>query len=290
MSLQLPFERDESGVVTLTLRQPDRPVVVLDWELLRAIDAALDEIGTDLAGFVLASDSRVFVAGANLQEIMELSDAELEEYLRFGSRVYGRIATLPCTTVAAINGAALGGGLEIAMHCDHLVAQAPGEKPYLIGLPEAGLGICPGWGGTNLLPARMDMARAIRATAEGKPMPVSRASEEGLVEEMAPDREGLMEASRRLARRPKAMPRAEPVSIAEDSRRKEAADVVKEIRDDLPGTQAALAVLHAIDRGLEDGWEAALEAERSALIRLRNTEEGRSAIEQFFARSGARSK
>src|SRR4030095_4414837 len=76
----------------------------------------------------------------------------------------------------AINGAALGGGLELAMHCDGLVAAPPPSrdgapgKPYPVGLPEAGLGLCPGWGGTNLLPARMDAADAIRRAASGQTM------------------------------------------------------------------------------------------------------------------------
>ena len=157
------WQRGDSGVVVMTLEQADRPVVVLDSALLESIDKALDEIGTDLKGFVLTSSSRVFVAGANLEEIMSLDDAALDQYLKFGSRVYGRIANLPCPSVAAINGATLGGGLELAMHCDTLIAMMPQAredgkpaKPYHIGLPEAGLCICPGWGGTNMLPARID--------------------------------------------------------------------------------------------------------------------------------------
>ncbi|MEQ8844079.1 MAG: enoyl-CoA hydratase/isomerase family protein [Phycisphaerales bacterium] len=298
MSLQrLPFERDgddERGVVTLWLEQADRPVVVLDSDLLKAIDATLDEIGADIGGLVLASRSRVFVAGANLGEIMELSDEELHEYLAFGSRVFGRFATLPCTTVAAINGAALGGGLEIAMHCDHLIASRPASsspekpvKPYMIGLPEAGLSICPGWGGTCLLPARMAPERAIRATASGQPMTVYDASEAGLIEELV-DGEGFMERARELAATPKAEARTEPISVAESSLREAGAKALKAIREDLPDTQAARAVASCVEAGVSEGWEACLAAERDSLVRLRGTDEGRAAIAAFFEKSGGR--
>ena len=289
---RLPFERSENGIVTLWLYQSDRPVVVLDSALLRSIDATLDEIGTDLNGFVLASRSRVFVAGANLAEIMELSDAELDEYLQFGSRVYGRIATLPCTTVAALNGAALGGGLEIAMHCDHLIAARPQPKepggpvkPYLVGLPEAGLSICPGWGGTCLLPARMDAARAMALTAEGRPMSVFDAAECGLIERMI-EPDDLISEAVALAATPKAAARTEPVSIAEASRRKDAECGLENAT--LPDSQSGHAVRACVEAGMNDGWQACLAAERSHLIRLRNTEEGRGAITAFFEKSGGK--
>lgn len=294
MTLQrLPFERTDDGLVTLWLEQSDRPVVVLDSDLLKAIDATLDEIGTDASGLILASRSRVFIAGANLAEIMDLDDTALDAYLKFGSRVFGRFTTMPCTTVAALNGAALGGGLEIAMHCDRLVAAAPvardpetPAKPYLVGLPEAGLSICPGWGGTCLLPARMDAGRAIEATATGRPFKVDAAAELGLVELVPADQ--LMSRAASLAAEPKASPRSEPISIAEASKRDAGRTALDGITSDLPGTQAAEAVAACVRAGVTSGWDACLEAERANLIRLRNTEEGREAIAAFFAKSGGR--
>ncbi|MCA9281276.1 MAG: enoyl-CoA hydratase/isomerase family protein [Phycisphaerales bacterium] len=285
---RLPLERMDhgpaAGVVTMTLRQEGRPVVVLDSDLLRAIDATLDEVA-DAKGFVLASDSRVFVAGANLQEIMGLSDKELDEYLRFGSRVYGRIAAMPWTTVAAINGAALGGGLEIAMHCDHLIAMAPGEREYQVGLPEAGLKICPGWGGTNLLPARMDAGRAMEMTASGATMKVSDAARAGLIEEMEPDHEALLCRARALAAVGKPKPRTEPIAITNPEHHAEAKAGLERVRSAIGGTASGASVVACVEAGLSGGWEAALACERASLIRLRNSDEGRGAIEAFFAKS-----
>lgn len=291
--LKLPVERDASGVVTLTLRAPDRPVVVLERALLRAIDAALDEIGTNLRGFVLASDSRVFIAGADLKEIAALSDRELDEYLAFGQHVYGRIARLPCATVAAINGAALGGGLEIAMHCDRLVGLAPKpgtpekpSRPYPVGLPEAGLSICPGWGGTCLLPARMDAARAMVMTASGKTFSALDARESGVLEELVEgDAAALLSRARDLARAAKPVPRTEPISITNADRREAARAAFERVRPELPKTQSAAAVADCIDRGLAHGWSACLDAEREHLIRLRNTDEGKTAIRAFLEKN-----
>ena len=293
--VQLPIERDESaGVVTLTLRPiPEgSPVVVLNRAMLAAINSALDEIarGAPPRGFVLASDSRVFIAGADLREIMGLSDPELHDYLRFGQEVYGRIARLPCTTVAAINGAALGGGLEVAMHCDHLIAAQPVDgtpekpsRPYAIGLPEAGLSICPGWGGTNLLPARMDAARAIEMTATGKTFTVLDAHAAGLVEQLVPSSMLHARAVER-ARASKASARATPRCISDPGLREIVRGAAGAVSTRLPDAQAARAVLDCVQVGLDRGWQAALDAEREHLVRLRGTPEGKGAIEAFFAK------
>lgn len=288
-------------MVTLRLSQPDRPVVVLDRALLQSIDATLDAILAEgrPAGFVLASDSRVFVAGADLHEIMSLSDAELHEYLSFGQRVYGRIAALPCTTVAAIHGAALGGGLEIAMHCDRLIAALPASsdpakpaKPYPIGLPEASLGITPGWGGTNMLPARMDPERAIRMTATGQTFTIVDAREAGLIEELVDDPAALAARARAIAAEPKSPTRkaGEPIAVCNAGPRPGATiEHLERVLDGLRGERAwppaALAVFDCVETGLRQGWKAALDAERHALVRLRNTPEAKAAIHAFFEKS-----
>lgn len=281
------------GVVTLWLEQPDRPVVVLDRDLFRRIDAALDAIGDDVRGLVLASASaRVFVAGADLKEIDGLSDPELDEYLRLGARVMGRIASMPCPTVAAINGAALGGGLELAMHCDLLVATMPPgtpekpPRPYPVGLPEAGLGICPGWGGTNLLPARMAPDRAIRMTATGETFDVKAAREHGLIDELLDQPTRLLHAAReRAAHYKKDAPRAHPRSIGDADRREGVAEALGRVAPELPDTGAARAVARCVRTGVEQGWDAALREERRLLIELRNSEVAREKLAAFFAKS-----
>lgn len=294
----LPFTRVDSGphagIVTVALEQPGKPVVVLDLELIQRLGATLRAIPAGTSGLVLASASeRVFVAGADLNAIMAASDAELANYLAFASRVYQLLADFPFPTVAAINGAALGGGLELAMHCDGLVA-CPGVKPYPVGLPEAGLSICPGWGGTNLLPARIDPARAIRMTAEGKPMTYDEAVSAGLFDAVAPDAASLRTAAMDLVVKLRGAGAKSPVQRRDGApwrwigRPEVAAGVMKALdltRHDLPKNEAAAAVANAVDAGLTRGWNAALEVEQRELVRLRHTAPARAALEAFFARS-----
>lgn len=288
-----------AGVVTLHLEQEGKPVVVLNRAFLEKLDRTLDAIGQPEKGFVLASDApRAFVAGADLAEIDGLNDQELDEYLKLGTRVYGRIAAFKCHTVAAINGATLGGGLELAMHCDTLVAAMPkgtAEKPprpYPIGLPEAGLGICPGWGGTAMLPSRMDPARAILMTATGQTMSVIEAREAGLISQLLDNPDDLLplaceRAATGLSGSVAGHKNHEARNISMERFSVDARAGLKRAMPDLPATPAAQAVAECVDAGLSGGWKKALECERRNLIRLRHTPEARRAIEAFFAKSKA---
>ncbi len=289
-----------AGSVVVRLGQGEgaaKAVVVLDHDLLRRLEATLATLPRDAAGLVLASASeRVFVAGADLKTISEWSDEQLERYLAHGSKVFGMIPRLPYPTAAAINGAALGGGLELAMHCDGLIAARPASKDgqpgrqYPVGLPEAGLSLCPGWGGTNLLPARMDPAEAIRRTATGATMTFAEAEGFGLFDRVSRSPASLIDdALAWVAERARAG-RTErdgaplrwigrPATAAAALR---AMDVV---RPGLPATESAAAVAQAIDAGLSRGWESAVEVERLELVRLRHTAPAREALAAFFAKS-----
>ncbi len=282
------------GFYVLTLEPNQGPMVVLDLALIQRIEASLNTLPRDCAGLILASGSpRVFIAGADLKQIESLDVAQLEAYLAFGQRVFGMLPRLSIPTVAAINGAVLGGGLEIAMHCDGLVAAPPPAKdgqpgrPYPIGLPEAGLSICPGWGGTNLLPARMDPGEAIRRTALGQTMTIDEAIKIQLIERAAPSPEELIPtaAAWLTANRQCIGARRDgfPLHwIGRHDRVNRVMQAYMQVRDALPKTDAAQAVARAVGAGLEAGWPAALEVERTELNRLRHTEAGRAAIRAFF--------
>ncbi len=285
----------DSSVVVVRLDQ-GRPVVVLDLELIRRLEATLAALPRNATGLVLASaGERSFVAGADLKAIQRLSDAELHKYLEYAAGVFGRLLDLPYPTAAAINGAALGGGLELAMHCDGLVA-APSAtgKPYPVGLPEAGLSICPGWGGTNLLPARMEPGEAIRRTATGQVMSFEQAVTAGLFDVVAPSAGDLMKTAvawvAEARRGPQRLRDGTPLRwIGRASDRGSPAEVVRaldRLRGELPDTGSARAVVEAVDTGLTRGWAAALRVERERLVQLRSAPAGKAAIEAFFARSG----
>ncbi len=291
----LPIERsasgDEEDVVTVWLDQPERKVLVLDRALLQRLDATLDALTPKPRGVVFASTStRVFVAGADLHEIQSLDDEALDAYLAFGQRVLGRIAQLECMTVAAVDGSALGGGLELAMHCDALVGlrTTPAGKPYQVGLPEATLGLCPGWGGTNMLPARIEPGLAIGMTAAGSTMDAEEAHRLGLFEHLYDDRDELLRQARRIAtqHKPERSNPGQPLNISMPEYAESASVALARVESDLPEGDPPQAVAAAVRAGVTAGWDEALRVERRELVRLRNTEATQAKLRAFFDRPG----
>lgn len=283
--------RTEDGIFTLSLPpSPTKPrggVVVLDRWLVSALEAAIEQVAAaGPRGLVLESSSeRVFVAGADLAEIDGLDDGELDAYLAAGATCFGRLLDLPCPTVALVHGAALGGGLELAMHCDALgfLEVAEGAKPYLVGLPEASLGICPGWGGTQMLPARIDPALALDRTASGTPWKANDLPA-GLAEFTAPDRSALREAALAWVRA-RTTPPARPRAIASGDRDAIEAAIAAAGLADAEDLTPPAAVVAAVRAGLDGGYPAGLAEERRQLIALRGTEATRAKLAAFLARS-----
>lgn len=283
------------GVIVVRLEQPGKPVVVLDHDLILRLEATLKALPKDAAGMVLASASeRVFVAGADLKTISEWDDRQLDAYLALGERVFGMVSSLPYPTAAAINGAVLGGGLELAMHCDGLIAAPPAlregqpGKPYPVGLPEAGLGLCPGWGGTNLLPARMDAAEAIKKTAAGQTMLFPDAEKAGLFDRVAPAQDQLLATAMNwvVERRGRKTERnGDPLRwIGRPDLAAKVLTALDQVRVDLPKSDSAAAVSEAVNVGLTRGWKAAVESERKSLVKLRHTPAAKAALAAFFAK------
>jgi enoyl-CoA hydratase/carnithine racemase len=304
----LRIDRDSDGIVTLWLDpNPAKPrggVVVLDAWLIGAIAEACAAIAREgCSGLVLASSStRVFVAGADLAEIDALDDAGLHAYLERGAAAFAAIPALGVPTAAVIHKAALGGGLELAMHCDALVGTLPaeGEKPWLVGLPECGLCICPGWGGTQMLPARIDPLAAITATMTGAPWKCTDAPA-GLFTATCPpgsSQAQLIEEAKRWIRAERAASGAGASGAAEgfraqhaprrtihpaDSARLHAAVLAAEQAQ--PATAHGAAILDCVRTGYTKGWDAAVAAERAHLVRLRHTPEARGKLTAFLTKS-----
>jgi 3-hydroxyacyl-CoA dehydrogenase/enoyl-CoA hydratase/3-hydroxybutyryl-CoA epimerase len=285
MSL-LRYEINDQGVVTLWLDGDGRPVVVLDRNLIQRLNATLDAINQEenITGLFLKSDcSRVFVAGADLAEIDALDDPALHAYLAFGTTVFGRLAELPFPSIALVSGAALGGGLEIAMHCDAIIASKVGgnEKPYPIGLPEAGLGICPGWGGSQMLPARIDPTVAIEATATGN-LFKSSAMPEGLVDVLVETPEELETAATKWLSENQTVNRTIPRCIFNTEKNyKEAVETAKA---NLDTSESVQGVILAVETGIHQGWSDAIATEQCELVRLRNTPAAREKLEAFLSK------
>ena len=282
---QLPMTLLEDGTTVITLEHPDQPLVILDQCLLDRLDQTLDTLSDDCPAVLIASgDEKVFIAGADLKEIDGLDDDQLLGYLANGARIFGKLANLSCPTIALINGAALGGGLELALHCTAIVAARTNAKgrSYPIGLPEAGLGLCPGWGGTQLLPGRIDPTEGIQATANGTPFKIDDAPS-GLIDQFAETPEQLMTTALDWL---KSNP--EPTGLRSIQTADQAAvrTALEHIQSNTGQSAAHLAVCDAVLTGLDRGLESGLEAERRLLVALRQTEETRTKLNAFF--EGAR--
>jgi 3-hydroxyacyl-CoA dehydrogenase / enoyl-CoA hydratase / 3-hydroxybutyryl-CoA epimerase len=140
----------------------------------------------DIKRVVIASAKPgIFIAGADVSEFTQATSVELaKEYTRFGQQTFHRFSKLPQITVAAINGACLGGGCELALSCDYrLISDDPKAQ---IGLPETKLGIFPAWGGTTKLPRLVGIAAALDMILKGSSYDGKRARRIGLVDEVVP--------------------------------------------------------------------------------------------------------
>ncbi|RWM30676.1 enoyl-CoA hydratase/isomerase family protein [Mesorhizobium sp.] len=140
------FEQD-GAIGIVTLRRPDK-FNALDIPMLRALEAALDE--AELAGGVrvvlIRGEGKGFCAGGDVEAWAQLSAADFQvQWVRYGHRVFDRLARLRQPTIAVLSGHALGGGLELAAACDFRVA----ETQVKLGFPETSIGVVPGWSGTQ---------------------------------------------------------------------------------------------------------------------------------------------
>jgi enoyl-CoA hydratase/carnithine racemase len=167
------------GVAVLTFDQAGSKANVLTPELWAEFGAALAALAlrTDLKGLVLASAKPgIFIAGADLKLLANATgpnDPEVRAFIEQGLRVLEQLEALPFLTCAAIDGAALGGGLEVALACDYRVC---GTNPKVqLGLPEVKLGLIPGWGGTQRLPRGVSMQVAAEMLTSGEAVSAARA-------------------------------------------------------------------------------------------------------------------
>ncbi|TAN31783.1 hypothetical protein EPN29_11255 [bacterium] len=169
----------------LTLNRPER-LNALSRALLRALDGALDEVGSDpdVRCVVLTGEgSKAFSAGADVKEWMEPKNYQaVREFCNLGQEVFRRIELCPKPVIAAINGVALGGGLELAMACDLRIA-VEGAR---LGQPEVTLGAYPGWQGISRLVRHVGLSRAKELFLLGEPITAERAAEWGLVNQVVP--------------------------------------------------------------------------------------------------------
>jgi enoyl-CoA hydratase len=176
------LERPAEGVALLRINRPEARNA-LNLEVRRQLARHLTELGEDAAtrAIVLTGNEKSFAAGA---DIKEMADAGTIEMLQRGvHRLWRTIAACPKPVIAAVNGFALGGGCELAMTCDIIIA---GESAKF-GQPEVKIGIIPGGGATQRLTRAVGKYKAMKYILSGEPFGASEAFEMGLVCEVLPD-------------------------------------------------------------------------------------------------------
>jgi methylglutaconyl-CoA hydratase len=183
------------GVATLTLNRP-QAANALSLELVGALGHAFSRVRADqsVRAVILTGAGKAFCAGADLKERRTMTLEETRSFLRLLNSVVDAIAAFPRPVIASINGAAFGGGLEVALACDLRLAADSAE----LGLVETRLGIIPGAGGTQRLARIVGLAPAKELILTGRRIPAARAKELGIVSEVVPAA-GLMAAAERLA-------------------------------------------------------------------------------------------
>jgi enoyl-CoA hydratase len=175
------------AVATIRLSRP-AALNALDRATLRDLAKALREIRRDdavRAVVVTGAGEKAFSAGADIAAMAKMTAQEGHGFSRLGHEVFARVEALPVPVVAALNGAALGGGLELALACDFIVAA---EKARL-GQPEINLGLIPGFGGTQRLVTRVGLARARDLIYRGHTIKAPEALAIGLVDRVVPNAE-----------------------------------------------------------------------------------------------------
>jgi len=150
----------------------------------------------DVRAAVLTGKDDSFIAGADIKEMKKMDPEEARYFSSKGQRVFDRLRNAPFPVIGAINGHAIGGGLELALRCDFLIA----SDEAFFALPEVELGLIPGLGGTYDLAEAVGYARAKELIFTGKRIDADSAEEWGLVNRVVPD-EDLMEETRSTARR-----------------------------------------------------------------------------------------
>jgi enoyl-CoA hydratase len=185
----IQFDTVESGIALITINRPEKRNA-LSCGVVEELDQAADAVAKDSAiraAILTGAGEKAFVAGADINELAALSAVEARNYALRGQQVFRKLETLGKPVVAAVNGYALGGGLELAMACTVRFA----SENASLGQPEVKLGIIPGYGGTQRLPRLVGRGRALELLLSGEAVTAAEAWRIGLVNAVTPQAELL---------------------------------------------------------------------------------------------------
>jgi enoyl-CoA hydratase/carnithine racemase len=244
----ITLAREESYAL-ITLNRP--PANAISEQLVTELNAAFGSVQGDdsvRAVIVTGAGDRIFCGGADLGSAF--SGGDVEQFIRFGNSVMRRIERFPKPVIAAINGHAMGGGMEIVMAC-HLRVM---KETARMGQTESNLGIIPGYGGTQRLPRLIGRTKALEFLLLGTQIPAQECLDLGLVNRLSKDGETLNDA-RNLARQ---LARRAPLASA--------------------------AIIAAVDQGLEAPMAKSIDIEIEQFLPTLRSEDAAEGIQAFFAK------
>ena len=286
------IEKDD-GVAIIWLDQPGERINKISADLIHEFDAVLDKLEKDneVKGIVLISRKQDFIAGADLDKFLEMTKpGQAYKLSQNGQKVLNRMAEFPKPIVAAIDGSALGGGLELALACTYRIAT---DNPRtVLALPEVRLGILPGGGGTQRLPRLIGLQRALNLMLTGKNVYSRQAKKMGLVDKVVNTYQ-LLEAAKDYAlrltqeriQRKKKLSAFEKLLESNPIGRKliykrSRQIIQKQTKGNYP---AAFKIIDSVAAGMEKGMKKGLQTESEKFDELMLTPQCKQLINLFFS-------
>ena len=287
---------NRSGILIVTIDQPDDPVNKVDRVLGAELDGLLQTIDSDRTIYgvvVISGKNDIFIAGADIEQFLDFkTEHDAESVSRYGQRLFNLLERARVPTVAAINGACLGAGLEFALACRYRICT---ESPKtVLALPEVQLGLIPGAGGTQRLPRLIGVRHALDMILTGKNIRAKKALQMGLVDEMVHPAILLDVAIRRAQElvdrtlKPKRSVAKGLTAAALDANPLGRAIVFKRARDGVLEKTgghypAPLAAIDVVRTGLSKGFDRGLQEEARMFGHMAITPQSRELVFLFFA-------
>ena len=255
-SLQTLLVDREPDVATVILNRPDK-LNALSVELLSELLALLTDLNSDQAAcpralVITGAGERAFASGADLEQLVDMNTREALRFSELGTRTFESMERCSFPIIAAVRGFALGGGFELALAADFVIA----ADNAVFGLPEVKLGLIPGFGGTQRLAHRVGAARARQLVFTGDFVKALEAKALGIANEVVPKGE-VLERAQAIARR-----------IAKN------------------GPLAVSSAKRVINSGVHPNLGSACDLESQAFARLFGSEDARHGIRQFLGKLG----
>lgn len=286
-SLTVTHSVDADGIGWITFDDPASRANVFNPPTQAALRAAVEALAAQpvKAVVVLSGKEKIFIAGADLKWLGKIkSPAEGKDASRSGQALFGLLDSFKVPVVCAIHGACAGGGYEIALACHWRLASD--AKETVIGLPEVGIGLIPGWGGCARLPRLIGAKAAVDHILKAQLLPAAEAHKAGLVDELVPAAELKARAKAAALKLAASGKPARPAGAAVDATF--FADQRKTALSRMRGQPAPLAVLDAVEKGAGLPLDAALDLEATLFGEISAGEVAHNMVHVFFLKDAVK--